>query len=78
VLEENGSAVVIKEKELTSDKLLSTIDEIITDEKKLSEMKKNSQALGVKDSATKIAIIIENLVSGDNKNAGNGRIYSKK
>ena len=61
VLEHNGSAVVIKEKELTSEKLLSTIDELINNENKLNEMKKYSQLLGVRDSATKIAEIVEDL-----------------
>ena len=67
VLGDNGSAVVIKEKELTSDKLMSTIDSLIKDDKKLKEMKESSKKLGVRDSATKIACIIENLVSGDKK-----------
>ena len=67
VLRDNGSAVVIKEKELTSDKLLSTIDSLIKDDKKLESMKESSKKLGVRDSATKIACIIEDLVSGDKK-----------
>lgn len=67
VLANNGSAVVIKEKELTSDRLLTTIDSLIKDDKKLKEMKESSKKLGVKDSATKIACIIEDLVSGDKK-----------
>jgi len=66
VLEKNNCAVVIREKELSSDKLLSTIDSLISDDKKLKEMKENSKKLGVTDSATKIATIIEDLVSGDN------------
>lgn len=77
VLEDNGSAVVIREKELTSERLILTIDEIINDDKKLKDMREKSQALGVKDSATKIATIVENLVSGDN-NARNSRIHNKK
>ena len=65
VLGDNGSAIVIKEKDLTSDKLLSTIDSLIKNDKKLKEMSEASKKLGVKDSATKIACIIEDLVSGD-------------
>ena len=67
VLGDNGSAVVIKEKELTSDKLLTTIDSLIKDDKKLNSMKESSKKLGVRDSATKIARIVEDLVSGDKK-----------
>ncbi len=67
VLGNNGSAVVIKEKELTSDILLSTIDSLINDDKKLKSMKEASKKLGVRNSATKTACIIENLVIGDKK-----------
>ena len=67
VLGENGSALVIKEKDLTSEKLVETIDNLIKDEKKLKQMSEASKKLGVKDSATKIATIIEELVSGDKK-----------
>lgn len=65
VLEDNGSAVVIKEKELSKEKLLNTIDELLSDKEKLLSMKKNSKRLGVIDSATKIVEIIEDLVRGD-------------
>ena len=77
VLEDNGSAVVIKEKELTCDRLLSTIDELINDEDRLKDMKSKSEKLGVRDSATKIAKIIEKLVSEDS-NARNSRVHNKK
>ena len=67
ILGENGSAVVIKEKDLTSDILIDTIDSLINNDKELKKMSEASKTLGVKDSATKIACIIEELVSGDNK-----------
>lgn len=65
VLEENGSAVVIKEKDLSKDNLLNNIDSLLSDKEKLLKMKKNSKRLGVIDSATKIVEIIEDLVRGD-------------
>ena len=65
VLEKNGSAIVIHEKDLTKDRLFDEIDKLINDEKKLNEMRENSRKMGVIDSATKIAIIIEKLVNGD-------------
>lgn len=67
VLAKNGSAVVIKEKDLTKDVLLKTIDDLINDDKKLKEMKEASKKMGVRDSATKIASIVEELVSGEKK-----------
>ncbi len=77
VLEKNGSAVVIKEKDLTSDLMMNTIDSLINDDKKLKEMSEASKLMGVKDSATKIACIIEDLVSGDNDGKHN-RVHRKK
>lgn len=65
VMEKNGACVVIKEKELNEDKLLTTIDSLLSDEEKLKNMRECSKSLGVVDSATKIATIIENLVNGD-------------
>ena len=43
---------------------MSTIDSLIKDDKKLNKMKESSKKLGVRDSATKIACIIEDLVNG--------------
>lgn len=65
VIEKNGATVVIKEKELTKDKLLTTIDSLISSDERLEKMKTCSKKMGVQDSATKIATIIENLVNGD-------------
>lgn len=77
VLEDNGGAIVIKENELTSDKLITTIDFVINDDKKLKEMKEKNKALGVTDSATKIACIIEDLVSGDSNGKYN-KLHNRK
>lgn len=75
VLEKNGSAIVIKEEDLTSDNLLKNIDVLINDKEKLDKMKENSKKMAVTDSATKIAKIIEDLVSGDS-NARNNKIHN--
>ena len=74
VLEKNGSAVIIKENELTEDRLLNTIDDLINNQDKLNKMKENSKSLGVVDSATKISSIIEDLVNGE-KNARINRVH---
>ena len=66
VLERAGCSLVIKEKELTKDKLLGTIDSLINDDKKLASMKESNKKLGVSDSASKIVDILDRLV-GDNK-----------
>lgn len=62
VLEKKGAAVIIEEDKLSSELLIKTIDEILKDSKKYDIMKKNSESLGVKDSATKIYKIIKTLV----------------
>ena len=77
VLEKAGCSVIIKEKELTSDLLINTIDSLINDDKKMNIMRENNKKLGVTNSATKIAEIIENLVGGDN-NGINKRVYREK
>lgn len=65
VLEDQKACILIEEKSLTYDDLLSNVDLLLNDEKLIKEMKKNSRKLGVIDSATKIAEIIEHLASGD-------------
>lgn len=60
-MEKAGATIVIKENELCSEKLLSTIDMIINDSSKLNVMRKNTKKLGVRDSATKISQIVEKL-----------------
>ena len=65
VLEKNGSSVVIREKELNQDKLLNTIDVLLNDEKKLKKMSSCAKKLGVRNSASKIVSIIEEVVRED-------------
>ena len=65
VLEKAGCSLVIKEKELSKEKLLSTIDSVIYDDDKLESMKEANKKLGVSDSATKIVKIINELVNNN-------------
>ena len=62
VLEKNNAAVIIEEDKFNGEILTKTIDEILKDPKKYDIMKKNSMALGVSDSASKIYEIIKTLV----------------
>ena len=48
------AAVILPEKELTSDTLVSNINSIINDDQKINEMKNNLKALDISNSATKI------------------------
>ena len=62
VLEDAGASIIIEESNLDSEILIKTIDEILKDPKKYDIMKKNSESLGVKNSASKIYEIIKKLV----------------
>lgn len=62
VLEEAGASKIIEEELLDGKELINSIDEILKDHKKYDIMKKNSEKLGVKDSASKIYNIIKTLV----------------
>lgn len=63
VLEKKNAGVIIEEDNLSSELLLKTIDEILKDPKKYDIMKKNSESLGVKNSASKIYEVIKSLVN---------------
>ncbi|MCI8567825.1 MAG: undecaprenyldiphospho-muramoylpentapeptide beta-N-acetylglucosaminyltransferase, partial [Bacilli bacterium] len=65
VLEDNNACVIIEEKDFDSSKLVDTIDEIFSDNKRYLEMKKASGELAVNDSATKIYNELKKLVDGD-------------
>ena len=63
VLEKKKAAIIIEEKNLSGALLMKTIDEVLNDPKKYDIMKKNSESLGVKNSASKIYSIIKELVN---------------
>lgn len=62
VLENANAAVIIEEENFEGKLLIKTIDDILKDSKKYDIMKKNSEKLGVKDSASQIYKIIKTLV----------------
>lgn len=57
-----NAASIIEEKDLTSEKLISEIDSLINDKKKIKEYKKNLEKLQIPDSLDKIYNEIEKLV----------------
>lgn len=62
VLEKKNAGVIIEEDKLSSEILIKTIDDILKDQKRYDIMKKNSESLGVKNSASKIYEVIKSLV----------------
>ncbi len=69
------AAVMIEEKELTSDKLLEKVDEILLSQKTQEEMKINLKQMGVTNSATVIYEEIQKLIEGRKKD-GNIKRHS--
>ncbi|MDQ0227077.1 undecaprenyldiphospho-muramoylpentapeptide beta-N-acetylglucosaminyltransferase [Metabacillus niabensis] len=53
-ISENHAAMMIREQELNGELLLTHIDEILLDDKKLAEMSKASAELGIPDAATRL------------------------
>jgi len=58
----NNAAVLIEDDRLTSDMLISCIEDILSDEEKASEMRANSKAIGITNSSELIALEVEKLL----------------
>ncbi len=88
-LQKAGAAVVIEEKDLTGEKLVETVADMLAQPGKLAEMGKNARSLSVDDSLDRIAAALLKLVqtrkTGKNgkevcamqqiPNGSNGNIY---
>ena len=58
-LQKAGAAVVIEEKDLTGEKLVQTVSEMLTQPGKLAEMGRNARSLSVDDSLDRIAAALQ-------------------
>ena len=65
------AAVMIEEKDLVDDILVKTIDELMNDENRLNEMKKNLEGMTIDKSATKIYDVLKKLVGVQNDKENN-------
>ena len=61
-LQKAGAAVVIEEKDLTGEKLISTVSEMLSEPGKLAQMGQNARSLSVDDSLDRIADALMKLV----------------
>ena len=59
-----GAAIMVEETDLKGDILVRNIDNIISDSKKINDMKKNLKSLKVDNSAQIIYDNIKNLIDG--------------
>ena len=62
ILVEKDAALLIEEKDLTIDKLISNIDLVLNDIKTYNNIKKNLSSFGIKDSSNKIYKILKELI----------------
>lgn len=61
--ENGGAAVMIREAELTSDKLLNTITDLCNDSEKLDSMSRNMEAFAKRDALEKIGELVKKMVN---------------
>lgn len=63
----SDAALILEEKDLTKEALISLIDKTIDDKEKLLSMKKNLNKLAVKDSSTRIYNVLKDLIMDERK-----------
>lgn len=61
-LAEHGAAVVIEDRKLSGRLLIETLEELLNDDERLEEMKKNSLKLGQPEAREKLVSLIEELI----------------
>ena len=66
-LSDHGAAELLLEKELTGKKLIDSIDRIILDKDKMSNMKEASKKLGIRDASNRLYTLMAELVSNNVK-----------
>ena len=66
-LVKKDAALMIEEKDLNKISFIHMIDDILADEKRYNEIKKNVSSLGIKDSSTRIYDILKELILDDKK-----------
>ncbi|WP_353855853.1 undecaprenyldiphospho-muramoylpentapeptide beta-N-acetylglucosaminyltransferase [Bacillus sp. Bos-x628] len=62
-LEKHHAAIVLRESELSGDRLLNAIDEIAGDDKKLEQMSCLTKELGVPDAATRLYNVLKEITT---------------
>lgn len=65
VLSDNNASILIEEKDLNSDNLISNIDKVLNNKELYDKMKNASSSLAIKDSASKIYEILCKTINGD-------------
>lgn len=63
----NKAGLLLEEKDLESDTLITLIDNTLNDENKIKEMKENLQKLSIKDSSKRIYDVLKEMIMDDRK-----------
>ena len=61
------AGLILEEKDLTEENLITMIDNTINDKDKLLDMKKRLKGFSIKDSSSKIYEILKDLILNDRK-----------
>ena len=62
-----NAALILEEKDLTRNNLITMIDRILKNEKEYNEIKNNLKDLGIKDSSSRIYEVLKELIMDDKK-----------
>lgn len=62
-----NAALILEEKDLTRNNLITMIDRILKNEKEYDEIKNNLKDLGIKDSSSRIYEVLKDLIMDDKK-----------
>lgn len=73
-LSQHDAAIVLKETELSGDKLINALDRIVLDEDTLKDMSERTKSLGVPDAAARLYNVLEELKNKRRAN-GNAEVY---
>lgn len=63
----NKAGLILEEKELTKDNLISMIDDILNNENKYNEIKENLKKLGITNSSEKIYEVLKEMILDDKR-----------
>ena len=64
---DKDAAILIEEKDLNKTNFIKAIDDILNDTHKYNKIKKNVNALGIKDSSTRIYNLLKEMILNDKK-----------
>lgn len=68
-LQEKGAAIVILEKDLTGNRLIKEIDQILGDARKIKQMQERAKKLGIQDASERLYNLTRSLIEKNKRNS---------